>query len=419
MFRKSPWIALLAAAVLALGCGSKDESKEPSSKGETSSSTTDPIRIGIACPITGSAAAFGAQIKMGAELAREQINDAGGINGRTLEFRIEDDEGKDSQATTVANQLAIDNSIVAVVGHFNSVCSAAGRDIYKQAGILQFSPGSTNINICRLSDWTFRNLYHDGYQGISIARYIKNVLGHDSAAVFYDDDDYGLGLRDAFVEEAGKIGLEIVGNEPYTREVTLDYAVALDKIQARSPGIIFIAGLYNEGAAIARQAMDKNIGIPFLGADGLYSPELIKIGEDAVEGMLLTTPFIVHPTIGGKLAQDFLKAFQARYEKDPDTWAALTYDAVNMVADAIKKVGTDRTAVRDHFASIMSPEDAFEGVTGLTYFDEHGDCPKKAYVAVVQDGKFEPAAEQLPDEAEAPKEEAPEGNGMSEEKGAE
>ena len=394
----------MAAAVFTLGCDRK----------------TDPIRIGVACPITGTAAAFGKHIKMGAELARDQINAAGGINGRNIELRIEDDEGKDSQATTVANGLANDNSIVAVIGHFNSTCSAAGREIYKQAGILQFSPGSTNIDICRKSEWTFRNLYHDGYQGISIARYIKNVLGHDSAAVFYDDDDYGLGLRDEFAKEAAKIGLEIVGDESYTREVTLDYAAALDKMQAKNPGVIFISGLYNEGAAIAKQAMDKDINIPFLGADGLYSPELIDLGEDAVEGMLLTTPFIVHPTIGGELAQDFLKAFQERYEKDPDTWAALTYDAVNMVADAIKKVGTDRTAIKDHFASIMSPEDAFEGVTGLTYFDEHGDCPKKAYVAVVQDGKFEPAAEQLPDEAEAPEEEeAPKENGMSEEMGDE
>ncbi len=413
MFRKQRWIALLAAAaVFALGCGSKDEGKEPSSKEGVS--TTDPIRIGIACPITGRGAAFGDQITKGAELARDQINDAGGIDGRMIEFRIEDDEGKDSQATTVANALANDNAIVAVIGHFNSTCSAAGREIYKQAGILQFSPGSTNIDICRLSEWTFRNLYHDGYQGISIARYIKNVLGHDSAAVFYDDDDYGQGLRDAFAEEAEKIGLEIVVNESYTSEVTLDYAVALDKAQARGAEIIFVSGLYNEGAAIAKQAMDKNINIPLLGGDGLYSPELIKLGGDAVEGMLLTTPFIVHPTIGGKMAQEFLKAFQTKYEHDPDTWAALTYDAVNMVADAIKKVGTDRTAVRDHFASVMSPEAAFEGVTGLTYFDEHGDCPKKAYVAIVENGEFEPASVQLPDETEAPTE-----TEMSEEGGTE
>ncbi len=397
MFRKSRWIALLAAATLfALGCDSKK----------------DAVRIGVVCPITGTAAAFGEQIKMGAELARDQINAAGGINGRDLELQIEDDEGKDSQAAAAAKRLTDDNSIVAVVGHYNSACSAAGREIYKQAGVLQLSPGSTNIDICRLSEWTFRNLYHDGYQGISVARYIKNVLGHDSAAVFYENDDYGRGLGDAFVEEAEKIGLEIVGVEPYIREQTRDYTVPLNKMLAKNPGIVFIAGLYSEAATIARQSRDKNIDIPFLGGDALYSPELISLGEEAVEGMLLTTPFIVHPAIGGELAQDFLKAFQEKYNSDPDTWAALAYDAVKMVADAIQKAGTDRTAVRDHFASIMSPEDAFEGVTGLTYFDEHGDCPKKAYVAVVQNGAFEPAPEQLPDEMETPREEeAAEENG--------
>ena len=398
-----PHIAMLAAAALfSLGCGSQDQQSEGNgdkdgNEGSPEVALSGPkVKIGLACPITGSAAAFGDQIVKGAYLARDEINAAGGINGGELVLVIVDDQGLEDQASTVARSLVSDPELAAVVGHFNSICSAAGREVYKQKGILQLSPGSTNIDVCRLSEWTFRNLYHDGYQGQSVARYIKDALGHDSAAVFFDDDDYGRGLKNAFQEEAEKIGLDVVAEESYTRESTLDYAVAIDKVSALSPGIIFISGLYNEAAAIAKQAADKGVDIPIIGGDGLYSPDLIKSGEDAVEGLLLTTPFIVHPDIGGPAAQEFRLAFkEANGGQDPDAWAALTYDAVKMVADVIQKVGTDRTAIRDHMASIDTPAEAFRGVTGLTYFDENGDCPKLAYVAMVKNGEFGPAPKQL------------------------
>ncbi|MEO2004426.1 MAG: ABC transporter substrate-binding protein, partial [Candidatus Poribacteria bacterium] len=193
-------VALAIGVTTFVACGGGDSAQKPAAAQEPK--PTDVIRIAVAGPFTGSAAAFGEQIKMGSELARDQINDLGGIGGIPVELVFGDDQGKDDQASTVATKFANDPMVSAVIGHFNSICSAAGKPIYKQAGVVEFSPGSTNVDICKGSDWTFRNLYHDDYQGQSLALYIKDVLGVNSVAIFYDNDDYGSGLKNAFAEEA-------------------------------------------------------------------------------------------------------------------------------------------------------------------------------------------------------------------------
>ncbi|MAF10601.1 branched chain amino acid ABC transporter substrate-binding protein [Candidatus Poribacteria bacterium] len=388
-------VVFVVGSVVFGACRGGDRTQQSSSAPQAK--PTDVIRIGVAGPFTGSAAAFGEQIRMGAELARDQVNERGGIGGVSVEMVFEDDQGRDDQANIVATKLATDPMVSAVIGHFNSICSAAGKAIYKQFGVVEFSPGSTNVDICKGSDWTFRNLYHDGYQGQSLARYIKDVLGLESAAIFYDNDDYGSGLKNAFVADAERLGIEIVGEEAFQREATLDFSPAIDKFASQNPDIIFIAGLYNEAASIVKQAREKGVATQFIGGDGLYSPDLIENGGEAVEGLLLTTPFIVHPDIGGPVAQSFRTAFREKFDgQDPDTWAALTYDAANQLFDVIGRVGSDRTAIRDALAAMTTPETAYAGVTGRTYFDENGDCLKPAYVAVVRDGEFAPAAEQIP-----------------------
>ena len=384
------WIAALASAALLVGLGGCEPNTELRS---------NTIRIGVACPLTGRTAAIGEQIKKGAELAVDQINARGGVNGRTFALAVKDDEGKPETAEKVAKELVKDPSVAAVVGHYNSACSAAGREVYKKAHMPQLSPGSTNVDVCRLSEWTFRNLFHDGYQGQSIARYIKKELGYGTVAVFYDDDDYGRGLKDAYLEEAEKIGLITVFKEAYSREGEKDYTGPLDEIKTLEPDpdIIFISGLYNEAADIAKEAREKNIEKPIIGGDGLYSTELIYKGKENVEGVYVTTPFIVHPDVGGPAAQKFRTAYIDKYGgKSPDTWAALSYDAVNMIAEALEASGFDRAALRDQLAGVNSPSKAFRGITGLTYFDEYGDCPKQAYIGIVQNGKFEPAPVQFP-----------------------
>jgi len=352
------------------------------------------LKVAVAAPFTGNAAAFGEMIKRGAELREKEINEAGGINGMKLTLIFEDDAGKDAEASLVAERIANNLQILAVVGHFNSSCSLAGKPIYKRAGIVELSPGSTNVTVCQGSDWTFRNLYRDDFQGQFIARYIDEILTDlQSVAVFFDNDDYGRGLRNAFVEESQKIGLNLVADEAYERDST-NFKAQLTSIKAKNPDAIFISGLYGQAGLIVKQGREAGIAAQFFGADGVDSPDFLTIAGPAAEGTYLTTPF----TFGaaGEDAQQMASNFEALHGVAPDTWAALTYDAVGMIAEALEKtynseasVADNRKAIRDHLASLDTPEEGYMGVTGLTYFDINGDTVNKpAYVKIMKNGQF-------------------------------
>ncbi len=387
-------ILLIVGLVSIWGC-------QPASKDKQEAQRE--LKVAVAAPFTGNAAAFGEMIKRGAELREKEINDAGGINGMKLTLIFEDDAGRDAEASLVAERIASNLQILAVVGHFNSSCSLAGKPIYKRAGIVELSPGSTNVTVCEGSDWTFRNLYRDDFQGQFIARYIDEVLTDlQSVAVFFDNDDYGRGLRNAFVEEAEKIGLNLVADEAYERDST-NFKAQLTSIKAKNPDAIFISGLYGQAGLIVKQGRETGITAQFFGADGIDSPDFLTIAGPAAEGTYLTTPF----TFGaaGEDAQQMATNFEALHGMAPDTWAALTYDAVGMIAEALEKtynqeasVRDNRKAIRDHLASLDTPEEGYVGVTGITYFDVNGDTVNKpAYVKIVEDGQFVAADQQLLD----------------------
>ena len=359
----------------------------------TGCETKNEIKIAVAGPFTGPVAAFGEMIKRGAELKAKEINAAGGVNGKTLTLVFEDDTGKDKEASLVAERIASNRQILAVVGHFNSSCSLAGKPIYKRAGIVELSPGSTNVRVCVGSDWTFRNLYRDDFQGAFVARYIKSVLGDiQKIAIFFDNDDYGRGLKDGFTNVAEELGLEIIAAEAYDRDNT-DFKAQLTSIKAKNPDLIFISGLYSQAGLIVSQAREAGITAQLFGADGVDSPDFLTIAGAAAEGTYVSTPFVFE--LGGSEAQRMAVAFEEMHGIAPDTWAALTYDAIGMIVESIEKGGENRKAIRDHLASINSPEKGYNGITGLTYFDENGDCTKPAYVKIVKDGQFAPAEGQM------------------------
>ncbi|MXZ00079.1 branched-chain amino acid ABC transporter substrate-binding protein [Candidatus Poribacteria bacterium] len=383
---------LIVGFVSVLGC-------QPSNR-DTQTAPSE-VRVAVAGPFTGNAAAFGEMIKRGAQLKAKEINEAGGINGMKLTLVFGDDTGTEKEARAVATRFATDRRILAVVGHFNSSCSLAGKPIYAENGIVELSPGSTNVSVCEGSDWTFRNLYRDDFQGKFIAKYIKNILTElQSVGVLFDNDDYGRGLKDAFPAEAETIGLNIVAAEAYDRDNT-DFKAQLTSIKAKNPDVIFVSGLYGQSALIVKQARETGITAQFFGADGVDSPDFLDIAGTAAEGTYLTTPFTFGA--GGDEALKVAQAFEAEFGVPPDTWAALTYDAVGMIAEAIEKtynkdvlLPENRKAIRDHLASLDTPEEGYKGITGLTYFDINGDTVNKpAYVKIVKDGEFTTAPKQM------------------------
>lgn len=220
--------------------------------GEGKKAEGEPIVIGVAGPFTGQLQKFGEMIKNGAELKVEELNAKGGVLGRPLKIEWGDDEGKNSNAANVANSYAANPAVCVVVGHFNSTCSLAAKAIYKNAEIPSITPGSTNVQVCEGSDWYFRNLYRDDFQGFICADFVSKSLKKKTCVVFYDNDDYGTGLKDFFVKRAKENGLEVLETIEYNRESTTDFTPLITKAKYKAPEVVFIAGVYNEAALIAK-----------------------------------------------------------------------------------------------------------------------------------------------------------------------
>ncbi|MBX7246952.1 MAG: ABC transporter substrate-binding protein [Candidatus Sumerlaeaceae bacterium] len=352
----------------------------------------DPIVIGIAAPMTGNSAEFGTQIGLGVALAKAEINAAGGINGRPLELKVEDDAGNPADAQTVSTRLASNPKVLAVVGHFNSSCSLAGKGAYSEAKMVMFSPASTNVTVTKDSDYAFRNIFTDDFQGQSLATYTGKVLGLKKVAILYDNDDYGTGLKESYKKKAAELKLDIVSETAYSKDNN-DFRSQLETVRASNPEIILIAGLYNQAAVIAKQARELGIKTQLIGGDGVFSPAYMELGGKAAEGTFVTSPYLFDQK--NERSKKFYDDFKKMHNKEPDAWAAQSYDALMLIVKAIKEKGASREAIHNYMKSVNSVASAYDGLTGKTYFDSEGDCRKPVQVAVVKDGKFVLADKQL------------------------
>ena len=374
----------ISFALFFVGCEKKPE---PVGEGEMG-----PIKIGLAAPMSGDAAAYGEIIRNGALMKIDEINEAGGINGRMLELVVGDERCDPKEAAAVAQNFSSNEDILAVVGHVCSSATLAAIPIYKEAGLPAVSPTATNVEVGRSSEWMFRDVYRDDFQGKFLAEYAKEVLGAKKVGIFHENNDYAIGLMEAFKAAAEDIGLEVVAVESYVTG-TVDFTPQLSMFKELAPDAIFIAGYYQEGGLILAQAKKLGIETQFMGADGLNNPELINIAKDASEGLIASSPFVYEAA--GEEAMTFKAKFEETYGLTPDWMAANAYDAVGIIAKAIEECGADRTAIRDCLAGMNSKRKGYEGVTGVTFFDENGDCQKPAYVTVVKDGEFVAAEKQM------------------------
>ncbi len=347
----------------------------------------EPTRIAVSSRFTGDLAAYGDNIKAGVNLKLKEINDAGGINGQKVELVWGDDLCAPKDAGTVASKFAADKSIAAVIGHLCSSATLAAMPIYVRAGLPAISPTSTNPTIGDVGKgWFFRNCYTDAFQGKYLASYVvPKLLGKNSVAIFYENNDYAIGLKDSFMAGAKSAGLKVTGAEAYVAKTT-DFTPQLTKLLRDKPDTSFLCGYHPEGALIAGQARKLGFNGPLFGADGIDNEDYIKLGGKATDNTYCTVPFLA--SSAGPAGQDFAKRFKAAYGRDVDWMSANAYDCLGILAQVIAKTGPDRKKIREGLAAINSEANGYPGITGLTYFDKKGDCAKPAFVKMVKDGKF-------------------------------
>jgi len=341
----------------------------------TTVATGDTIKVGVYGDLTGQTSSFGQSTKNGIELAVEEINNAGGVNGKKIQLVVEDDQGRPEQAKTVVSKLINQDKVVAVLGEGASTNSLAAAPVAQEAKIPMITPSSTNPKVTETGDYISRVCFIDPFQGSTMAKFAATTLKAKTAAVLGDvNSDYSKGLTKFFEEEFNKQGGKVIANESYT-QTDPDFKGQLTKIRELKPDVLYIPGYYGQVGIIAKQARELGMNIPLLGGDGWDSPELWKLGGAALKDAYISNHYSADnpaPEI-----QNFVKAYEAKFKVVPDSLAALAYDAAKVLADAIKRAGgTDSAKLKDAINATKN----FAGVTGTITLDEKRNAVKPAVV---------------------------------------
>jgi branched-chain amino acid transport system substrate-binding protein len=345
-------------------------------------SSADPIRIGLAGSLSDP---VGLPMKRAAELAVEQINANGGIEGRSVELVERDDYADPDSAVFVATDL-YEAGVSAVIGHLFSSTTLAAAPVYNGGAVpvAAISPSSSSPDVTTAGDYTFRICPSDLAHGAALARWVHDTLRLQRGAMLYLNDQYGRGVRQMFVREFTRRGGVLLAIDPYLGD-TPDVGPYLDRL-AKIGGVEFlvIAGNRGEAEEIIRQARQRGLRMPVLGGDGL---EGIEEAGAIADGVFLSSAYL--PTIVSPSNRAFLLAYRKKFPTAglPNQPAAATYDAVYLLRDVIRRAGPDREAVRRELAQVGTGAPAFKGVTGAVVFDARGDVPNHTvYIGVVHDG---------------------------------
>ena len=341
----------------------------------------DKVRIGVFMSTTGTTANFGISSVNGIKMAADEINAAGGINGKQVELLVQDDRSDASEAATIVTKFVTQDQVHAVIGEVASSRSIAAAPIAQNAKIPMLTPSSTNPEVTKKGDFIFRSCFIDPYQGAAIAQFAAKTLGAKTAAIMVDrKNDYSTGLEKVINETFAKFGGKIVATQSY-QEGDQDFNAQLTSLKGANPEVIFVPGYYNDVGLIAKQARDKGITVPLVGGDGWDSEQLYKIGGTALNGSYFTnhySPFDTDPRV-----VKFVNDYKKRYNSTPDALAATAYDAANIMFDAIKRSkslsGQD---IRDSLAAT----NAFPGVTGTVTFNQQRDAVKPIVMIEIKDG---------------------------------
>jgi len=366
---------LLAAALIATACN-------PGREAQTTDTTGD-IPIGVYAALTGDQAAFGNATVQGVKLAAEEINASGGLLGRKIKLFIEDDAGRPDQAASVVTKLVTSDQVIAVIGENSSTQSLAGAPICQNSKVPMISPSSTNPSVTQKGDYIFRVCFTDPWQGKALAAFAKNSLKLDTAAILVDKKtDYSIGLAQFFRKEYEAMGGKIVIEQSYSGGDT-EFRPQLTAIKTTAPKMIFIPGFYTEVGQIAIQARDLGINVPLLGGDGWDSPTVIEIGGKAIDGSYFSDHYFVGDP--RPLVQDFVKKIRERYGKNPEANASLGYDALQILARAVRESGSlDRKAIRDRIAATKD----YQGVSGTITMGPNRDPLKSVAMIKIDNGQM-------------------------------
>jgi branched-chain amino acid transport system substrate-binding protein len=350
----------------------------------------DKVKIGVFMSMTGDTANFGISSTNGIKMAADEINKAGGINGKQVELDIQDDRSDPSEAATIVTKFVTQDNVNAILGEVASSRSIAAAPIAQNAKIPMLTPSSTNPEVTKKGDYIFRSCFIDPVQGAAIAQFAAKTLGKKRAGIMVDrKNDYSTGLEKVITATFTRMGGEMVVTQSY-QAGDQDFNAQITSIKGANPDVIFVPGYYGDVALFAKQARDKGVTVPLVGGDGWDAKQLYDIGGKALNGSYFTnhySPYDTDPAV-----VKFVGDYKALYGAIPDALAATAYDAARIMFDAIKRANSlDGKAIRDALAATKD----FPGVTGRVTFNSDRDAVKPIVMIEIKDGGTYTVAERV------------------------
>ena len=331
--------------------------------------------MGVAGPITGPNAAFGAQLKNGTQQAVDDINAAGGMNGQKITPRVGDDVSDPKQGVSVANKFVADG-VKFVVGHFNSGVTMPASEVYQENGMLMVTPSATNPQITERKMWdVFRTCGRDDQQGAVAGAYILKHFKGKKIAVVHDKTTYGKGVADETIKAMAKGGLKPVLYEGINIGEK-DFSALVSKIKQSGADLVYWGGLHTEGGLIVRQMRDQGVKTTLMGADGITTDEFASIGGPGVEGTLMTFP---PDPRNNPAAKAVVAKFRAN-KFEPEAYTLYSYAAVQVMAQAAAAAKSlDPKKVAEKMHSGMK----FHTVIGDISYNKKGDITRLDYTMYI------------------------------------
>jgi branched-chain amino acid transport system substrate-binding protein len=321
-------------------------------------------------------------------LAVDEINAAGGVNGRKMKILTEDDQSKQEEAANAVSKLISQNGVIAMLGEVASSASIAAAPICQSNKIPMITPSSTNEQVTKKGDYIFRVCFTDNYQGENQAIFANQWCEENkkpkNVAILTDvKSDYSTGLTKVFTDKFSSLGGKVIITQSYANGDS-DFRSQLTAIKATNPSLLYVPGYYTDIGQIAGQRADLGMNVPMLGGDGWESPRLIEIGGKALEGCFYTNHYFADdPT---PIVHDFVEKYKARWGSKPDALAALGYDAAKVMAKALERTGGKGGAeLRDSIGQTKG----FAGVTGtITIGPERNAVGKKLVIEEIKGGQL-------------------------------
>ena len=384
------FLALSVAAMLTVmsfaGCSQKDTA----GKTEKNDGNSSELLIGGIGPLTGAAASYGIAVKNGAQLAIDEINAAGGVNGIKLKLDFQDDE-HDAEKSVNAYNTLLDKGMKVLMGTVTSVPCVAVAAKSAEDNIFQISPSASAVD-CVENDNAFRICFSDPDQGAASARYIaENNIAKKVAVIYNSSDVYSSGIYEKFASEAQAQGIEVVTAQAFTKDSATDFTVQIQKIKESGAELVFLPIYYQEAALILTQANKAGLNTKFFGCDGLDG--LIgQLDDNAslADGVMLLTPFA--PDAKDEATQKFTAAYKEKFKEVPIQFAADAYDAIYTIKAAMEKADIKDASISasdlcDKLKAVMT-EITVEGVTGTMNWSETGEPTKEPKAMVIENGAY-------------------------------